>query len=143
MITSRMVRLGSLLCVFVLCIGVGACAPAEQAAPTPGATLLMIPPSATSGAKVSFYGSGFQEGEEIFLEIVNAEMKDMGTFNVHTGPPPSCVVVNASGAWSSDDWNRGGGIIRAVLPGVYTLRATGNKGTVATTAYIILEKKKK
>ena len=135
-----MVRLISLLCVFVLCIGIGACAPAEQAVPTPGATILIIPPSALPRAKIAIYGSGFQEGEEVNVMIINADMKDIGILDVHQGPVPSDVVANASGAWSSDGWERGCSVLRALQPGVYTMRATGNKGTVATTPMVVLEK---
>ena len=143
MITSRMVRLVSLLCVFVLCIGVGACAPAEQAAPSYEATIIMVPQSGPPKTTVQLYGSGFQPGEEINVEVVNAVMP-IGVLNLHVGPEPAMVVADESGAWTSKDWSRGStGIRPEITPGIYTLRATGNQGSVATTPYIVEEKKKK
>ncbi len=141
LITSRMVKVVLLLFILVLCIGIGACAPVEQAVPTQGATLVMIPQSGPPKTTVQLYGSGFQLGEEVNIEVINAVFP-IGTFNQHVGPEPASVVANESGAWSSRDWSRGGtGIRSEIKPGVYTLKATGNKGSVATTPMIVLEKK--
>jgi len=115
------------------------CAPpaAAPAAPPEKASICVVPMSGEPKTKLVFYGSGFVPGEKvrIFMDIG-------GEVTMVFGPPGAggVAVANEFGAFKLKSR---GGIPRSasVPPGVYTLEARGDKGSIATAPLETLEKK--
>ncbi len=143
LIKAAGVTLVLFLCVFALFVGLIGCSPATpevRSAPM----VVMDPHAGAPSAIISVYGSGFREGEQVNLTIVNAKIPNYkDSLEMHIGPLAKEVVANASGAWSSADWQAQAAIPASLAPGVYTLEAKGNKGSLATVPVVVLKPKTK
>ena len=108
--------------LLALCFG---CAPAAAPVETQPATTIQITPvSGLAKTTLTLYGAGFVPGENIFVEVV------MGGLAVNLG------MGGAREQWVA---NEAGAIVGQVrvpgaphaAPGVYTVKATGDQGSVA------------
>ena len=105
--------------------------PSGEPAPQATATIVVSPVAGLPKAKTYFYGSGFAPGEKIQL-ILRIE----GTA-IACGPKGGMAVIEANeyGAFSFSQLRH-----RAIGTGVFTLEATGDKGSRATAPYEVLAK---
>ena len=112
----------------------GSAGPAGPAGP-PGAaseiraaTLVITPMSGLAGkTKLTIYGSGFVPEENVRV-ILGIEGADIGLADRDTG---GIVVADDKGAFKLK--NRGGIPRKEVInPGVYTVKAIGDKGSMAS-----------
>ncbi len=133
--------LGLSVCFILTVVLLSACAgpstkPAEPTAQLAGATLLVAPMSGKPATKLTLYGSGFIPGEKVRV-ILPLEGYDMVMAAEETG---GFVVANETGAFVLKPQ---GGIPLAevIQPGLYTLRAAGDKGSMATTPLEVLKAK--
>lgn len=81
------------------------------------------------GKGLTVYGSGFLPSENVLIIIVNASQA--GDFILQS------VVANAGGAFTVTPKGANALLPASIVPGVYTLKATGEKGSLATTPLII------
>ncbi len=121
------------------CIGaVGAAEPAAMSSEEIGPAIIQVVPlSGVLKTKVAVYGAGFVPGEKVKV-IINAGGVPLQWAASGTG---GVVTANERGAFKLKPR---GGIPRApavMKPGVYTIRAVGNKGSRATAVLEVLEKK--
>ena len=100
------------------------CAPAAKPAETSAPVLVITPISGKAAASIKLCGAGFVPGENIRVEV------RMGGLDLALGRDATAEkwVANEAGAI--------GGVIRvpmsfAAQPGVYTVQAVGDKGSVA------------
>ena len=100
------------------------------------AVINVTPIKGEIGEKVNIYGAGFVPGEkvEIILQITNVSLR---WAEANTG---GVVIANELGAFKLVPR---GGIPKAsqyVKPGVYVVKAVGDKGSIAVTPIEILKK---
>ncbi len=110
----------------------GACA-APAPAPSEEVTapsVVMIPSEGKAKAKITIAGAGFVPGETIEVTVVVGGVQHMLGLRGIEG----FIKANESGAFSC-----GSRIYIKAEPGVYTLTAEGDKGSVATTPLIVVE----
>jgi len=117
-----------LLSIFLL-----ACAAIQQAPRgTPAANLVVTPSSGLPKDRITILGSGFIPGEVIeVIMVVDGVPTDLGG-------KPMVKKANDMGAFltaSNIPW--------LAAPGVYTIKAEGDKGTVAVAPLEVKEKPKK
>ena len=93
-------------------------------------SLVITPISGKPRSKVTIRGSGFVPGEKIEIIIVVDGVPS------ELGRKPMIKEANELGAFKTDS-----GIPRVAKPGMYTVKATGDKGTVAV-APLDVEKEK-
>lgn len=93
---------------------------AGKAAVSPEANLDVSPVSVAQGARVTVSGSAFQPGESVLAVIVKAIDKE------------DFILVGADASASGAFSRLAVAIPVSVKPGAYTVRAVGEKGTVAT-----------
>lgn len=114
--------IGCLLLVSVL-----ACAPAPvpPAPPAPTervATLLVSPTSGKAAAIITIGGTGFLPGEEVEIVLVVGDIRHgLGTEKADK------IIANSFGGFRVVS-----GIPVGTRPGTYTIKATGNMGSVGT-----------
>ena len=105
----------------VLFIGAMACATLqERPAPSAAASLVITPVSGQAASAITILGSGFNPGEKIEIIMV------VDGISVELGEEPMIKEANETGAFKAKS-----GIPRNAKPGVYSVKATGDKGTVA------------
>jgi len=110
---------------------------AESAPPTSAPDVSILVGNGTVGIEIggrpTVYGAGFLPGEGVLVSIVGAT--ESGDFHL------AGATINDSGAFSAAVGSRAK-IPASVEPGVYTVRAVGDKGSSATTIIVIIEKAK-
>lgn len=95
-------------------------------------SLVISPMSGAPGTQLVFYGSGFGSEEEVRI-ILETNDVPYAFAKVGTG---GIVKVNDDGAFRLAPR---GGIPRVLLkPGVYTIEASGNQGSLATAPLEVL-----
>lgn len=116
----------ALICCLLLAF-IAACAPAP-APPPPSAptervaTLLVSPTSGKAAAIITIGGTGFLSGEEIEIVLAVGELRHgLGTEKEEK------IIANEYGAFRVVS-----GIPVKTSPGTYTIKATGNKGSIGT-----------
>ena len=96
-------------------------------------TLCVVPIAGVPKEPITIYGSGFAPGE-----VIRLELKTEGfTWNL--------AAKGAMGSHQANEW--GAFVFKntfprhqgSLAPGVYTLVAYGDKGSIATSPYMILE----
>ena len=107
------------LIVLLLALSFGCAAPTKPAA-TAAPVLVITPASGKAGVAIAIYGAGFVPGENITVEV------PMGGVSVGLGA--KLKWANESGAFK-DTSNIP--IASIAKPGLYTVEAIGNKGSVA------------
>ena len=98
----------------------------------PAANLVVTPSSGLPNDKITILGSGFIPGEVIEVIIVVDEVP------TELGEKPMVKKANEMGAFGTDS-----NIPRLATPGVYAIKAEGDKGTVAAAPLEVKEKPKK
>ncbi|MFC1904831.1 collagen-like protein [Chloroflexota bacterium] len=105
-------------------------APGEKVASA--ANIIISPNNGLAKTKYWVYGSGFAPGEKITL-VANFGEIGMNLAEKGTG---GIIEANESGAFVVNP--RGGMPKGGIEPGVYTVEASGDKGSLATAALQIL-----
>ncbi len=124
-------KLSILLILVVAVISIGTVFASEEQVPS----FVVTPMSGEPGTKLTFYGAGFVPGEKVKI-IMTADEVPYAFAQAGTG---GYVTVNENGAFKLQP---AGGIPTVLLkPGVYTIKAVGDKGSIATTPLEVLEKK--
>lgn len=114
------------VCIFLFMVTLGcACLQKKQIG-----SLVITPISGKPRSKVTIRGSGFVPGEKIEIIVV------VDGVPTELGRKPMIKEANELGAFKTDS-----GIPRVAKPGMYTVKATGDKGTVAV-APLDVEKEK-
>jgi hypothetical protein len=98
----------------------------------PAASLVVTPNSGLPGDKITILGSGFIPGETIEVIIV------VDGVPTELGDKPMVKKANEMGAFKTSS-----NIPRLATPGVYTIKATGDKGTISVAPLDVAEKPKK
>ena len=101
----------------------------RSGASAPAASLLITPISGPPAIPITIRGSGFAPGEKIEVIIV------IDGVPMELGEKPMIKEANETGAFKTTS-----GIPRVAKPGVYTVRATGDKGTTAVAPLEVEEK---
>ncbi len=110
-----------------------ACAAIQQAPRgMPAANLVVTPSSGLPQDKITILGSGFIPGEVIEVIMV------VDGVPTELGEKPMVKKANEMGAFLTVS-----NVPRMAAPGVYTLKAEGDKGTVAVAPLEVKEKPKK
>ncbi len=119
--------------IFLLGIGINACAslPEKSGDAKPAANLVITPISALPKSVITIRGSGFIPKEKIELIIV------VDGVPVELGAEPMIKEANDLGAFKVKS-----GIPFNAKPGMYTIKAVGDKGSVAVAPLEVEEKKK-
>jgi hypothetical protein len=109
------------------------CATMQAKSPAkPAANLVVNPNSGLPQAKIEILGSGFNPGEGVeIIMVVDGVPTDLGG-------KPMIKKANELGAFHFTS-----NIPRMAQPGVYTISAEGDKGTVAVAPLAVEEKPKK
>ena len=119
----------AVVCVTVLLALCFGCAPAAAPVETQPATTIQITPvSGLAKTTLTLYGAGFVPGENIRVEMVMLKDGTPVAINMGMGGARLQWVANEAGAIT--------GQIRiphayVAEPGVYTVKATGDQGSVA------------
>lgn len=97
-----------------------------------GATLVVTPIAGAPKEAVTYYGGGFAPNEKITLEVQTPG------FKWNTAPKGSMGIIEANewGAFVFADKRPRAGMD----PGTYTIVAKGDKGSIATSPWVYLEK---
>ncbi len=104
----------------------------EKAGSGPAATLIVTPNSGFPQDKITILGSGFIPGEVIeVIIVVDGVPTDLGG-------KPMVKKANEMGAFKTTS-----NIPRMAKPGVYTIKAEGDKGTMAVAPLDVAAKPKK
>ncbi|MDI6754343.1 MAG: hypothetical protein QME78_08105 [Thermodesulfobacteriota bacterium] len=117
----------------VLFMGAMACAMLQERPGTgaPAASLVITPISGLAASVITIRGSGFIPGEKIeVLTVVDG-------IPVELGEEPMIKEANEAGAFKAKS-----GIPLNAKPGIYSIKAIGDKGTVAVAPLEVEEKKK-
>jgi len=127
-------RLGTgkiILAFFFLVAGMLSCAGLQEkpGASAPAATLVVTPVTGLPGAVTTIRGSGFIPGEKIEVVMV------IDGVPTELGEAPIVKEANEMGAFKTIS-----GIPITANPGMYSVKATGDKGTMAV-APLEVEKK--
>ena len=120
-----------ILAFFFLMVGMLSCAglPEKAGAPAPAATLVVTPVTGLPGAVIAIRGSGFIPGEKIeVVTVIDGVLTELGE-------EPIVKEANEMGAFKTKS-----GIPIMAAPGIYSVKATGDKGTMAV-APLEVEKK--
>jgi len=118
-------KLSILLILVVAVISIGTVFASEEQVPS----FVVTPMSGEPGTKLTFYGAGFVPGEKVKI-IMTADEVPYAFAQAGTG---GYVTVNENGAFKLQP---AGGIPTVLLkPGVYTIKAVGDKGSIATTLW--------
>jgi hypothetical protein len=96
----------------------------ERPAPSAAASLVITPVSGQAASAITILGSGFNPGEKIEIIMV------VDGISVELGEEPMIKEANETGAFKAKS-----GIPRNAKPGVYSVKATGDKGTVAVAPW--------
>lgn len=99
---------------------------------TPPPSLIITPISGPSGTPISIYGSGFIPGEKIEIIMI------VDGVPVELGSEPMIKEANEMGAFKAKS-----NIPRNAKPGIYSIKATGDKGTVSVAPLEVEKKEKK
>lgn len=99
----------------------GAAGAPGKAAVSPEANLIASPASVTQNQPVTIAGAGFKPGESVLAVIVAAIDKE------------DFILVGADASASGAFSRRSVAVPTSIKPGAYTVRAIGEKGTVALT----------
>ena len=120
-----------ILAFFFLMAGMLSCAGLQEkaGAPAPAATLVVTPVTGLPGAVIAIRGSGFIPGEKIEVVMV------IDGVPTELGEAPIVKEANEMGAFKTKS-----GIPIMAAPGIYSVKATGDKGTMAV-APLEVEKK--
>lgn len=104
----------------------------EKSPSRPAASLVVSPSSGQPQAKIAILGSGFIPGEtiEVLMEVEGVPTE--------LGEQPMIKKANEQGAFQTAS-----NIPRMAQPGVYTIKAMGDKGTVAVAPLAVEAKPKK
>jgi len=119
-------------CVLLSLMPLACATTQEKPEAGPAASLIVTPNSGPPGAKIAILGSGFIPGETIEVIIV------VDGVPTELGGKPMVKKANAMGAFKTSS-----NIPSLATPGVYTIEATGDKGTVAVAPLDVAEKPKK
>lgn len=123
-------KLSILLILVVAVISIGTVFASEEQVPS----FVVTPMSGEPGTKLIFYGAGFVPGEKVKIIMTVDEVP----FVFAVAGTGGFVTVNENGAFKLQP---AGGIPTVLLkPGVYTVKAVGDKGSTATTPLEVLEK---
>ena len=120
-----------ILAFFFLLVGMLSCAGLQEkaGAPAPAATLVITPVTGLPGAVIAIRGSGFIPGEKIeVVTVIDGVLTELGE-------EPIVKEANEMGAFKTKS-----GIPIMAAPGIYSVKATGDKGTMAV-APLEVEKK--
>ena len=137
MLAAEKASISKLFLVFVIGIllfpcFVGCSAGSPEVTATP--TLCVVPIGGEQKEAVTIYGSGFAPGEIIRLELKNEGF----TWQL---APKETMGVNTANEWGAFKFkDKFPAVKETVKPGVYTLVAYGDKGSVATSPYELLKK---
>ena len=104
----------------------------ERSEAKPSANLVVTPNSGLPKSIIHILGSGFIAGEKIEVIIV------VDGIPMELGEEPMIKEANEMGAFKAKS-----GIPLMAKPGVYTVKAIGDKGTVAVAPLNVEEKPKK
>lgn len=99
---------------------------------TPPPNLVINPISGPPETSISIYGSGFIPGEKVEIIMV------VDGVPVELGSEPMIKEVNEMGAFKAKS-----NIPRNAKPGVYSIKATGDKGTISAAPLEVTKKEKK
>ena len=130
--TSPLLRFAEIISVCLLLVaGTLGCAGLQEktGASSPAASLVITPVSGLPGAVITIRGSGFVPGEKIEVIMVVEGVPN------ELGEEPMVKQANEAGAFKTMS-----GIPITAQPGVYTVKAVGDKGTQAV-APLEVEKK--
>lgn len=122
------------LASLLLAMGALGCAGVQGKAETsaPAASLVITPASGPPASSIVIRGCGFAPGEKIELIMV------VDGVPTELGEKPMIKEANEVGAFKAMS-----GIPYLAKPGVYSVRATGDKGTAAVAPLEVEEKPKK
>lgn len=122
---------GLLLIGIIALISSFSCAPmiGKQ---TPPPSLAITPISGPPGTSISIYGSGFIPAEKIEIIMI------VDGVPVELGSEPMIKEANEMGAFKVKS-----NIPRNANPGVYSIKATGDKGTTSVAPLEVQKKEKK
>jgi len=132
MSTSPFLRFAAIISVYLLLVaGTLGCAGLQEkpGASSPAASLVITPVSGLPGVVTTIRGSGFVPGEKIEVIMVVEGVPN------ELGEEPMIKQANEAGAFKTMS-----GIPITAQPGVYTVKAVGDKGTQAV-APLEVEKK--
>jgi hypothetical protein len=117
----------------ILSLAALGCATMQEKAPAkPAASLVVNPSSGLPQDKIAILGSGFSPGEVVeIIMVVDGVPTDLGG-------KPMVKKANELGAFHFIS-----NIPRLAQPGVYSITAEGDKGTVAAAPLAVEEKPKK
>lgn len=118
------------LACLLLSMGALGCA-ALQKKPQAAASLVITPISGLPKSIITIRGSGFIPGEKIEVIVV------VEGIPVELGEEPMIKEANEGGAFKAKS-----GIPLNAKPGIYSVKAMGDKGTVAVAPLEVEEKKK-
>src|SRR4030042_3434218 len=104
----------------------------ERSEAKPAANLVISPKSGPPASAIHILGSGFIPGEKIEVIIV------VDGLPTELGEEPMIKEANEMGAFKAKS-----GIPFNAKPGVYTVKAIGDKGTAAVAPLNVEEKQKK
>lgn len=110
--------------------------PGPQGPPGPPVSIVVTPMEGIPQTPIKVTGSGFAPGEIVQVALLTKEAElvlgGMG------GAPGGFVKANETGAFQISTWIPHDGVAK---PGVYTMKATGDKGSAATAPLVVIEKK--
>ncbi|MDO8567119.1 MAG: hypothetical protein Q7R57_00210 [Dehalococcoidales bacterium] len=129
-----------LLTALVLTVGCAQPAPAtspaaDQASAKTPPSLVITPNSGVAGAKLTIYGAGFVPGEKVRVTL-NLGKTKMAMAAADSG---GLVVANAYGAFALSPASGGIPGSAVITPGVYTVEASGDKGSQITAPLEVLK----
>lgn len=107
-------------CVFLAMMALACATMQERPEAKPAANLVITPISGLAKSIITIRGSGFVPGEKIEVIMV------VEGIPVELGEEPMIKEANEEGAFKAKS-----GIPLNAKPGVYSVKATGDKGTVA------------
>jgi hypothetical protein len=119
-------------CVLLAMLGQACATMQEKSEARPAANLVITPNSGPPKSIFQILGSGFTPGEKIEIIMV------VDGIPTELGEEPMIKEANEMGAFKAKS-----GIPGMAKPGVYTVKATGDKGTVAVAPLNVEEKPKK
>lgn len=122
--------------ILVFCflfVGITSCAmlPERAGDTKPGANLVITPISAPPKSVITIRGSGFLPKEKVEIIMI------VDGIPVELGEEPMIKEANEMGAFKVKS-----AIPLNAKPGMYTVKASGNKGTIAVAPLEVEEKKK-
>jgi len=121
-----------LACVFLAMLSLACATTQERSEAKPAANLVITPSSGLPRSIIHILGSGFIPGEKIEVIIV------VDGIAMELGEEPMIKEANEMGAFKAKS-----GIPFMAKPGVYTVKAIGDKGTAAVAPLNVEEKPKK